>query len=117
MRSGLRFFGNMMIWFVTKRRRKRINALVDRITDALGQKGKTPPLVPGMDEMALSHALAANFEQDEDAKLVHFLNQLSLEMQRSSGVIAEITAVATYALSYGGNERIAIAAVDVLYGV
>lgn len=93
---------------------KRINALVDRITDALGQKGKTPPLVPGMDEMALSHALAANFEQDEDAKLVHFLNQLSLEMQRSSGVIAEITAVATYALSYG-NERIAIAAVDVLY--
>lgn len=93
---------------------KRINALVDRITDALGQKGKTPPLVHSMSETALSQALTACFEQDEDAKLSRFVNQLALEMPRSNAAITEVTAVATHALSYG-NDRVFAAALDALY--
>lgn len=93
---------------------KRINALVDRITDALGQKGKTPPLVPGMSEPTLSQALAACFEQGEDAKLSRFVNQLSLEMAQTNDAITGIVAVATHALSYR-NDLIFSASVDALY--
>ena len=92
----------------------RINALVDRITLALGQKGKTPPLIPGMGEAAQSQALAACFEQDEDAKLSRFVNQLSLEMPQSTNAVTDITAVATHALSYG-NDKVLVAALDALY--
>ena len=93
---------------------RRINALVDRVTDALGRREITPPLVPGMSELALSQTLAACFEQGEDVKLLRFVNQLALEISRSADTITEITAVATHALSYR-NDKVFSATVDALY--
>ena len=83
---------------------KRINSLIDKITVALGEKGKTPPLVYGMDDAALSAALTACFEQEETAKLTRFVNQLSLEIEHSDDAIENLTSVATYAISYGFDE-------------
>lgn len=93
---------------------KRINSLIDKITVALGEKGKTPPLVYGMDDAALSAALTACFEQEETAKLTRFVNQLSLEIEHSDDAIENLTSVATYAISYGFDE-IARKAIDALY--
>ncbi len=93
---------------------KRINTLIDKIAIALGEKGKTPPLVYGMDDAALATALAACFEQEEIAKLARFVNQLALEMAHSDGAIENITAVATGAISYGLDD-ITWRAIDALY--
>lgn len=50
-----------------------MDTLVDNIIAVLGEKGKTPPLVYGMDEEALVHSLEACFEQKENEKLsLHF---------------------------------------------
>lgn len=93
---------------------KRINMLIDKITLALGEKGKTPPLVYGMDDAALATALAACFKQNESAKLVRFVNQLSLEVGHSNEAIEGLTVVATSAVSYGFDD-IASKAIDALY--
>lgn len=93
---------------------KRINALIDKITLALGEKGKTPPLVYSMDDTALATALAACFEQNETAKLARFVNQLALEIGHSDEAVEDLAAVATSAVSYGLDE-IAWKAIDALY--
>lgn len=93
---------------------KRINSLIDKIIVALGEKGKTPPLVYGMDDAALATALTACFEQDEAAKLTRFVNQLSLEIEHSDEAIEDLTSVATFAISYGFDE-IARKSIDALY--
>lgn len=93
---------------------KRINALIDKITIALGEKGKTPPLVYGMDDSALAKALAACFEQGEEAKLRRFVNQLALEIGHTGDAVSNLAAVATTAISYG-LDAIALRAIDALY--
>lgn len=93
---------------------KRINSLIDKITAVLGEKGKTPPLVYGMEDEALAVALAACFEQEELAKLTRFVNQLSLEIAHSDEAIDNLSAVATGAISYGLDD-IAWKAIDALY--
>lgn len=93
---------------------KRINSLIDKITTALGEKGKTPPLVYGMDDEALATALIACFEQGESAKLMRFVNQLSLELARTDETIDNLSAVAIGAISYGFDD-IAWHAIDTLY--
>lgn len=93
---------------------KRINTLIDKITLALGDKGKTPPLVYGMDDGTLAKALAACFEQNEEAKLKRFVNQLALEIGHSGDAIWNLSAVATSAISYGLDE-VALQAIDALY--
>lgn len=93
---------------------KRINSLIDKITAALGEKGKTPPLFYGMDDAALAVALAACFEQEELAKLTRFVNQLSLEIANSDEAVDALSAVATGAISYGLDD-IAWKAIGALY--
>lgn len=93
---------------------KRINSLIDKITVALGEKGKTPPLVYGMDNEALTTVLIACFEQGESAKLVHFVNQLSLELTCSDVAVDNLSAVAIGAISYGLDD-IVWNAIDALY--
>ncbi|OFK23663.1 helix-turn-helix domain-containing protein [Olsenella sp. HMSC062G07] len=83
---------------------KRINNLIDRITEALGAKGKTPPLVIGMGEDALSSALAACFDQMETPKLLNFIDQLSAEFNRSDSASVPLTAIASAAVSYHNDE-------------
>ncbi len=93
---------------------KRINSLIDKITTVLGEKGKTPPLVYGMDDEALATALIACFEQGESAKLMCFVNQLSLELPHSDEAIDNLSAVAIGAISHGLDD-IAWNAIDTLY--
>jgi len=93
---------------------KRINSLIDKITMSLGAKGKTPPLVFGMDDSALAIALEACLEQGEETKIVRFINQLSLDIERSGKAIDGLAAVATSAISYGFDD-VAWKAVDALY--
>lgn len=94
--------------------RRRINSLIDRITVALGEKGKTPPLVSGLNDTALDSSLTANFEQNESGKIVHFINELSADAPRNLAAIEDLAIVANRALIYG-NDPIAHEAIDAIY--
>ena len=100
--------------FIREDESKRINTLVDKITLALGEKGKTPPLVYGMDDSSLAIALSACFEQGEEAKLKRFVNHLALEIGHFNDAVWNLTAVATNAISYGLDE-VTEQAIDALY--
>ena len=100
--------------FVRENESKRINSLIDKITVALGEKGRTPPLVYGMDDEALATALITCFEQEDSVKLIHFVNQLSLEMTFSNVAVDNLNAVAIGAILYGLDD-IVWNAIDVLY--
>lgn len=93
---------------------KRINALIDRVTLALGVKGRTPPLIYGMDDGSLAKALAFCFEQGEEAKLGRFVNQLALEIGHTDDAIWNLAAVATNAILYG-FDNVAAQAMNALY--
>lgn len=93
---------------------KRINALVDKITLALGEKGKTPPLVYGMDEASLATTLELCLEQEETTKITRFINQLAIEVQHSDQAIETLTAVATHAIAYN-NDAVFEAAASAIY--
>ena len=93
---------------------RRINTLIDKITLALGEKGKTPPLVYGMDGNTLTTALSACLEQDETTKLIRFVNQIAMEFEHSDDAAEYLTAIATHALSYG-NDEVYGRTVDALY--
>ncbi len=67
-----------------------------------------------MDDGALAMALAACFEQGENAKLKRFVNQLALEIGHSSEAVCNLAAVATTAISYSLDE-VAVQAIDALY--
>ena len=94
--------------------RKRINSLIDRVTVALGEKGKTPPLVCGLDDATLDSSLTANFEHNEFGKITHFINELSLDAPQNLSVVEDLAVVANRALGYG-NKAIAQAAIDAIY--
>lgn len=94
--------------------RKRINSLIDKVTVALGEKGKTPPLVRDLDDVTLDSSLEANFEQGESGKIVHFINELSIEAPQNSYAIEDLAIVANRALSYG-CKSIAKNAIDAIY--
>lgn len=100
--------------FVREDEAKRINTLIDKSTLALGEKGRTPPLVYGMDDGSLAMALAACFEQGEEAKLKRFVNQLALEIGHPGDAIWNLAAIATNAISYGLDE-VAMRAIEALY--
>lgn len=78
----------------------RINRLVDRLTLALGERGKTPPLVPGMDDAALARALAACFENGENAKIEKLIVQLSAGRSATENDLVGIASIASHSLLY-----------------
>ena len=95
---------------------KRINLLVDRLTAALEGRGKTPPLVPGVDDASLARTLAACFENGEIAKLERFVAQLSSSRSPSEGDLVGITAMASYSLLYKIDDLFK-SSLGALYGI
>ena len=92
----------------------RIDALVDKIISVLGEKGKTPPLVYGMEEEALSAALASCFEQQETEKLTRFIGQCGARFQEDADAANVLTGVGSYAIAYS-NDDMFEKTVDALY--
>lgn len=99
---------------VRKDESKRMDTLVDNIIAVLGEKGKTPPLVYGMDEEALVHSLEACFEQKENEKLSRFIFQVAAEFQDDADAINSLAGIGAYALSYC-NDSIFEKAAGALY--
>lgn len=99
---------------VRKDESKRMDLLVDKIIAVLGVRGKTPPLVYGMDEHALVEALAICFEQKEDEKLARFIGQVASQFQSESDALNELVGIGAYAVAYY-NDAIFIKVVDALY--
>ena len=95
---------------------KRINLLVDRLTAALEGRGKTPPLVPGMDDASLARTLAACFENGETAGLERFVVRLSSSGSPSKGDLVGLTAMASYSLLYKMDDLFK-SSLDALYGI
>lgn len=95
---------------------KRINQLVDRITFALTERDKTPPLVVGMDEPSLAKALISCFENDEKAKLERFVSQLSIGASHSSDILVGLTTTASHSLLYK-NDGLFRASVDAIFDI
>ena len=91
-----------------------MDTLVDNIIAVLGEKGKTPPLVYGMDEEALVHSLEACFEQKENEKLSRFIFQVAAEFHDGADAINSLAGIGAYALSYC-NDAIFEKAADALY--
>lgn len=99
---------------VRKDESKRMDSLVDKIIAVLGEKGKTPLLVYGMDEEALGDALVACFEQKENEKLIRFVNQCAAEFLDGDGSLDTLVSVGTHAVSYS-NDDIFGKVADALY--
>ena len=96
---------------------KRINALVDKITIALGEKGKTPPLVYGMDDEALGNALRACCEQEDAGRLKRFINCLGMELETNpdtNNIVETLAIIACHAIAFSIDE-VTLAAIDTLY--
>lgn len=99
---------------VRKDESKRMDSLVDKIIAVLGERGKTPPLVYGMDEHALAEALAVCFEQREDGKLARFIGQVASEFQGEADALDALVGVGAYAIAYC-DDAIFGKVVDTLY--
>lgn len=99
---------------IRKDESNRMDALVDRIIAVLGEKGKTPPLVYGVDEDALSTSLASCFEQGENEKLTRFVGQCAAEFQADAEAVNVLVGIGAYAIAYS-NDKIFEKAVDSLY--
>lgn len=99
---------------VRKEESSRIDALVDRIVDALGGRGETPPLEIGMGEASLSKSLEICFEREELHRLNRFVGQLSHSLGKSPDVLSTFTALACAAIEYGFDD-IACKAMDAIY--
>lgn len=79
----------------------RIDLLIDRITNALGGRDKTPPLVLGMDDRAFSDALDAITAQGDEQKLIRFVNKAATRIDERGLEISSLTAVAIHSVMSG----------------
>ena len=99
---------------VRKLESNRINTLVDKLVSVLGDRGKTPPLVPGMSDEALISALTSCNESGESGKVIHFINQVSSALGTDDAALDELAGVASLAVAYE-NDPVFHAASDALY--
>ena len=99
---------------VRKLESSRIDSLVDKIVSALGERGKTPPLVSEMSDDALIKALISCNESEETGKITRFVNQLSSDLGTDGAALDKLTGVASLAISYG-NDSVFCAVSDALY--
>ena len=99
---------------VRKDESKRMDSLVDKIIAVLGEKGKTPPLVYGMGEHALTEALTTCFEQGENEKLIRFVGQVVSEFQSEADILNTLVGIGAHAIAYD-NDAVFGKVVDALY--
>lgn len=94
--------------------RSHINTLISRISDALTEHGKTPPLFPGMEDDALVEALDRCFEANDTRKISVFITKLKNTLNSGDEAMSDLTAVGSFAALYD-DWRIFEQVIDVLY--
>ena len=94
--------------------RKRIDALIEKISEAIARTGKTPPLEIGLSDAALMTSLSSCFEHEDYNKLMRFAEKLGSALSRGEDVFVELASLAAHAAMYKRDD-VFTAAVDALY--
>lgn len=90
---------------VRRDERKRIDGLVESLTDALSLNGKVPPLVPEMSEEALFDALTANFEQENSKVIKRYAHMLAHSIDDGNeNRISLLASIGCFAVHYSNDE-------------
>lgn len=94
--------------------RERVDDLIERVSEAIADAGRTPPLEIGMSEEALRPAIEACFEKEEIGKLTRYADKLGSALIRGEDAFAELASLGAYS-ALNKNEAVFMAAVDALY--
>lgn len=89
---------------VRKGERKVIDDLMRRVTAALSEHGKLPPLELGMPEEAVAKALHECFTQNGIAQVRRFMSQVKSQLDAEQTSIYDLAAIACYAALYKNSE-------------
>lgn len=94
--------------------RNQINTLISRISDALLEHGKTPPLFLGLMDDALFEALDKCFEANDIRKISIFVIKIKNALSSDKKAVASLAAIGSFAALYG-DRQVFEQVIDVLY--
>lgn len=100
--------------YVREQESRRIDMLIERVTAALSDQDKTPPLVLDAPELATMKALANCFEHGSLNKIHRYVNQVGMRLGKDKGSLKSLTSVAIHAAEYYESGLFNLA-VDILF--